>query len=134
MLEKQPKKKTNEQGSVCQANSKCSESRDPSEKAAHELHGKQLWGEHQPHCALGPSSSPRPPALGGAPARTSEQCQLLTCQHILNTVVMHEVVCSAGSGGLILGQRLLQVDLQPIQGRQATVVLQRGRRGSQLQK
>lgn len=43
-------------------------------------------------------------------------------QHILDAVIMREVVRPAGNGSCILGQRLLQVDLQPIQGCQATVV------------
>lgn len=45
---------------------------------------------------------------------------------------MREVVRPAGNGSCILGQRLLQVDLQPIQGCQATVVLQREGRGAEL--
>lgn len=39
---------------------------------------------------------------------------------------MKEVVCAAGEASLVSGQRLLQVDFQPIQRRQAAVVLQRG--------
>lgn len=39
---------------------------------------------------------------------------------------MQEVVCAAGEASLVSGQRLLQVDFQPVQRRQAAMVLQRG--------
>lgn len=78
------------------------------------------------HGAADPSSNRR----SGAPGPPlCVQCPLLTRQHVLNAVVMREVVRSAGGGSLVLGQRLLQVDLQPVQRCQATVVLQRGREG-----
>lgn len=77
------------------------------------------------HGAADPSSNLCSGALGPP---FCAQCRLLTCQHILNAVIMHEVVRSAGGGSLVFGQRLLQVDLQPVQGCQATVVLQKGPR------
>ena len=42
---------------------------------------------------------------------------------------MREAVRPARGGSLVSRQRLLQVHLQPVQGRQATVVLRRARQG-----
>lgn len=75
----------------------------------------------------GPDLTPSTPPPGGAPA-TVLRPAALTCQHVLDAVVVREVVRSAGGGSLVPGQRLLQVDLQPVQGRQAAVELRRSPR------
>ena len=51
----------------------------------------------------------------------------LTCQQVLDAVVVCEAVGSGRGGRLVPGQRLAQVHLQPVEGRQAAVVLRGGK-------